>query len=404
MTDIMKIVHALRMSNSRLHKENILKLHAGNAEWRAFLSAVYDTGINYGVSAPKDSTFRLQADPQQVLIDALKLTRSSLSGNTARRFAMEASQEHGEMFRIILDGSLKAGVNITTLNKIMPGLIKTYPLMLAKEVKDVRYPLLASIKYDGVRILVRVSQGVPSAMTRAGKSFPLESLVEGFAGAPDGVYDGELVWGEGHQEGRTRITGWVNKVLKGGLNDFDGYSYVVFDWVPLNSWDNQESSMGYVDRLAAAYAVAGGVIQIAAQTAVHNDDQVTDMFDAALSTGWEGLILRYPDDPYVWKRSDRLIKRKAIKDAMMVVSGVTEGKGKYAGMIGALECIGRVETKEVTVNVGSGLSDFDRARQPGDYIGKTVEVSYNDVVKAEGAAYSSLFLPRIKRVYNKLDI
>ena len=57
--------------------------------------------------------------------------------------------------------------------------------------------------------------------------------------------------------------------------------------------------------------------------------------------------------------------------------GITEGEGKYKGMIGSLvlqDASGRI------VSVGSGLSDAYRSKASIAYIGKVIEIEYEQIL------------------------
>lgn len=89
---------------------------------------------------------------------------------------------------------------------------------------------------------------------------------------------------------------------------------------------------------------------------------------------------------------------KATDTADLLCVGYNEGIGKYEGMIGSLICEGMIDGKLIIVNVGSGLNDNDRQRDPHKYIGKTIEVAYNKVIQDSKTYQYSLFLPRFLQV------
>jgi hypothetical protein len=78
----------------------------------------------------------------------------------------------------------------------------------------------------------------------------------------------------------------------------------------------------------------------------------------------------------IWKRdSNRPTKAKFRPDVDAEVVGVTGGKGKHTGAVGALQV--RLPGREAVTNVGTGLSDQLRkeiAADPKAYIGKVVKV------------------------------
>ena len=64
--------------------------------------------------------------------------------------------------------------------------------------------------------------------------------------------------------------------------------------------------------------------------------------------------------------------------ADLLCIGTTEGEGKYSKEIGAL--ILR-DKKGREVAVGSGLSDYDRSLDPLNFIGKVIEIGYEQIIK-----------------------
>lgn len=77
--------------------------------------------------------------------------------------------------------------------------------------------------------------------------------------------------------------------------------------------------------------------------------------------GGEGLMLREPGSTYEVGRSMTLLKVKSFHDAEAVVLKHQPGKGKFKGMLGALE----VQLPDGTkFSVGTGFSDAERAAPP----------------------------------------
>lgn len=77
-----------------------------------------------------------------------------------------------------------------------------------------------------------------------------------------------------------------------------------------------------------------------------------------------------------WKKdSPRPTKAKFRPDVDAIVTGVTPGKGKHVGRVGALQV--RLPGKSAVTNVGTGMSDKLRdeiAKNPDSYIGRAVQV------------------------------
>jgi DNA ligase 1 len=91
------------------------------------------------------------------------------------------------------------------------------------------------------------------------------------------------------------------------------------------------------------------------------------------SQGGEGLMLHLASAQVTQGRSSVLLKLKPISDAEGLVTAHIPGKGKYQGMLGALQ----IKTEDGhSVKIGTGLSDEQRRNPPP--IGSTITYSYRD--------------------------
>ena len=98
-----------------------------------------------------------------------------------------------------------------------------------------------------------------------------------------------------------------------------------------------------------------------------------EIFNEALEAGEEGIIVKNGDSPWEDKRSKYQVKMKAELEADLFVESTIEGTGKYEGLVGSLSCT--TKDGSLKVNVGSGLSDEDRKKDPAEYIGKIISVT-----------------------------
>jgi ATP-dependent DNA ligase len=406
---MIKIVHELRLAKGSNKKKEILRKHQDNEAWKKVLIAMYDSSINYYTGCPNDLTFATDVNYVDMLWDLGTLVRRELTGNAARDYAKSLSIKYGELLRLVLEGSLKSGVGIETINAIYPGLIPTFPLMKGDHYTVERWPIWASIKYDGARLIATVYDNgacgnMVKLQTSSGRSIQINSLILAMSQQPIGVYDGELVDGDGKQVSRTKITGKMNKCLLGTATDIEGYTYCIFDKVSQEEWDAKVSTTPFNERLHNLWDNHSPCnnILLVKHIPVYNQEDLTTMYDDLILLGYEGLMGRYLRDVYVWKRSDFVIKQKATKTAVLTCMAIIPGKGKFEGVIGSLHCEGEVDGNYVVVSAG-GMSDFARERDHEYYLNKRVEIDYNSITLAEGADYHSLFLPRYKRVYGRED-
>lgn len=93
-----------------------------------------------------------------------------------------------------------------------------------------------------------------------------------------------------------------------------------------------------------------------------------------VAEGGEGLMLHRSNAPYVTGRNEALLKLKEISDAEAEVLAHVPGKGKYAGVMGALE----VKTDDgQRFRLGTGFSDAQRQTPPP--VGSRVTYTYRDL-------------------------
>ena len=107
---------------------------------------------------------------------------------------------------------------------------------------------------------------------------------------------------------------------------------------------------------------------------ITNRAALEQKLDDIVKAGGEGLMLHRADASYTTGRSDVLLKMKRWNDAEATVIGHQPGKGKYAGMLGAL----RVRTTDgVEFMLGTGLTNALRNNPPP--IGTIVTFRYREL-------------------------
>jgi DNA ligase-1 len=118
-----------------------------------------------------------------------------------------------------------------------------------------------------------------------------------------------------------------------------------------------------------------------------------------VNAGFEGIMIKEMQSPYQCKRSTDWMKWKPTITVDLEVIGVEEGTGRNVGRLGALVCAGVDDGKEISVNVGSGLSDADRDdfwANRNSVVGRTVEILCDVITQNQDGTYSLRF-PRFVR-------
>ena len=233
------------------------------------------------------------------------------------------------------------------------------PLMLANVYRP-ELPLAdywVSEKYDGVRAYWDGTQ----LWTRQGHRIHAPAWFT--AGWPAQPLDGEL-WA-----GRGRFTAASSAVARDTPDDgaWRELRYMVFD-LPEHpgSFDQRLPALqGLLTEHHAPWLQAVPQHKVAHETALQT------LLRNTVRAGGEGLMLHRGASLYRSERNDDLLKLKQHLDAEATVIGHLPGKGKYLGLLGALQ----VQTPEgLRFRLGSGLRDADRASPPA--IGSQVTYRY----------------------------
>jgi len=234
------------------------------------------------------------------------------------------------------------------------------PLMLAGQWHDgpevSRY--WVSEKLDGVR----ARWDGQALWTRAGHRIELPS---GFTrNWPAQPLDGEL-WGG---RGRFEQTSATVRMHPPDAAGWHGLRLMVFD-LPAHAGPFEQ-------RLAALRVLVAGAasptLEVIPQRRIADTTALHRHLAAIAAAGGEGLMLHHQDNPYVAGRSGGLLKLKPWDDAEARVVAHLPGKGRYAGLLGAL----LVERADgARFRIGSGFKDTQRIAPPP--IGSLVTYRYN---------------------------
>ena len=231
---------------------------------------------------------------------------------------------------------------------------------------------LVSEKLDGVRAF----WDGQSLRTRQGNVINAPAwFTQGFPGQP---LDGELWAGRGQFE---RVSAAVRRRVPDDA-EWREVRYQVFE-LPHAAGTFRERVQALQSLLVAA---AVPWLQAVEQFEVSSRAALDHRLDEITHAGGEGLMLHRADAPYLTGRSDVLLKRKRWNDAEATVIGHRPGKGKYAGMLGALH----MRTPEGTeFLLGTGLDDALRRKPPP--VGTLVTYRYRELTAQGKPRFASFY-------------
>ena len=442
-------IKQLNEDNGRLHKEDVLKqaltaAKLGNTVSIKFLQGLklcYNTFVTFGVKQIPESIGITDAEnPYDEFFELLtRLQNRELTGNDARDAIAEISErfdsdEWNLFLAPILRRDMRSGISLTTINKICKGTdyeIPVFSCQLATnsenrpEMKGVKR---LEPKLDGVRVLMVVLppsgmfDGTVVCYSRNGKVFEnfthieeqvlnnvrqLVSAADRTVGISSGilnqgfVFDGEVV-GNSFQELMRQARRKENVAAEDSV-------FHVFDILPLADFKRGHWNAQLYKRIELLCNMQGAIdkmpnVELLPHLRVNLDEHegrsvferyCRDMVEA----GYEGVMIKDLEAPYVCKRSTFWMKYKPTITVDLEVIGLEEGTGRNQGRLGALVCHGIDDGKEITVNVGSGFSDSDRDQLWEDrnaIVGRTVEILCDVITQNQDGTYSLRF-PRFVR-------
>jgi len=244
---------------------------------------------------------------------------------------------------------------------------------------------LVSTKYDGNRIFIVKKHGAISCFTSDWKQFDLPfNMLNGLLDNPiDFVLEAEF--------NNNSIGKLGDRVHSAILTTFrTNFSKGIDSYVPLNNCQikvfdcilimDEDLIFGipYAQRLAGARQLTKPACMSVITTTHVSGLEAKELARIACKHGWEGMMCVEPSSVYTpGKRGNHIVKLKYRKTADLLCMGTEPGEGKYQGMIGALVL---KDTKGRQVRVGSGLNDSDRLVSPYDYIGKIIEIEYEQIL------------------------
>ncbi|MFM7332274.1 MAG: DNA ligase [Brachymonas sp.] len=271
---------------------------------------------------------------------------------------------------------------LTILAAPLASLAKNQGVLLAQDYKsgiDIRQ-FLISEKLDGVRALwdgkvLRFRSGqriaAPAWFTAKLPAMPL---------------DGELWLARGKFD---LLSGIVRKEqpIDG---EWQQVRYMVFELPSLG----KDGSITFAQRSAELKSLVQKSnwpqLQWVEQFKLPDEKALQAKLKEITAQGGEGLMLHKADAPVTTGRSPVLLKLKPISDAEGIVTAHIPGKGKYQGMLGALQ----IKTDDgITVNIGTGFTDEQRKNPPP--IGSTITYSFRDKTPSGKPRFASFMRVRI---------
>ena len=425
-----KWIKQLTESDSRLHKEDVLKraLDAGDHVFLNGIRNCYNPYITFGVKQiPATEGITGAPNPYEEFDELLtSLSARQLTGHAARDailgMSLKFDSDEWNLFLApILRRDMRAGFSERTINKVCKGtdyVIPTFGCQLAANSEG--RPEMVGTKWlepklDGARVLLVVSDdNTATCYSRNGKVFDNFPHVEqqvlsnayairAYLKTNGGfVLDGEIM-GKSFQDLMRQAQRKENVQTQDTV-------FNVFDILPLEDfkrgfWNAQlRKRLAILTDMQRVFDAMPNVTRVDSQIVVdlNTEEGRAKLHEYAtemVTAGFEGIMIKDMEAPYECKRNTFWMKWKPVITVDLPVIALEEGTGRNKGRLGALVCSGIDHGKDITVNVGSGFSDTERDlfwNQKSDVVGRTVEILCDVITQNQDGTYSLRF-PRFVR-------
>lgn len=429
------ICNELIQTSSTLGKKAILERESNNEGFKVFLKFLFDPNIVTGISDSKISK-ELESQPKPTIVKRSFLIKtetpstlvlSSLEelfeylkiNNTGRdsdiRVCQEFIRSNCDTFELrtfvsqVVTKSLKLGMNHKIIRNVYgKDFIDIFEVQNGKSLDDVKLNpnewFCLSQKMNGNRALYYDGE----ILSRQGKQFygidhiisDLDELQTMFD-VPM-VFDGEII-----RRNIDNLSDNENFTIGTGILNSDApekpeLMFVLFDLLPLDEFDEGESTATYKERLS----VMRNIPYFIKDLDLHNIELVDFLYDGTdtnMIQYWlnvmdsedkEGCMLAR-DVTYKCKRHNGLLKVKTFHTADLRITGFEEGKGKNKGTLGSV--IVNYNGNEVGVG---GFSDYLRDEiwnNKDKYLGRLIEVKYKTESTNHSTEAISLQFPTFVR-------
>lgn len=434
-----QVIKWLMESPGRKNKEQIIRDAWESQCFEFFMGArlVYDKMVTFGVK--KVPTHIEAADDlgivggtfwQEFYQTADKLAKRELSGGAASLAIVDlirksTKEQWDGWYRLVLMKSLKCGITEKTINGVLKEygdeasafIIPTFTCQLAQDSKKHPKKMVGEkfldVKLDGVRILAVCDVGSQQVtlFTRNGHinaNFihvaqclrnALPYLTESV------VVDGEMV--------SCNFNALMKQINRKKDVDTEDAHYATFDIIPLKDFmlgrceltqrvreDNIKKFCQ--DHKAAFDTRIYHVPKILANLSTDEGQLIMKEFNkTALLGGYEGIMIKDPEAPYVCKKSFLWMKLKPTITVDLIVTAVEQGDPdkQFAHTMGAIVCEGTEGGKFIKVNCGGGFTpqmrdEFWAAKER--IPGHVAEIEADAVTMDKDGNYSLRF-PRFVR-------
>ena len=418
------IIKQLQETSSTNDKLAIMEQHKDNMLFKEYMRLVSCPSVNFYVTA---KTFPEVEGELDLFVETTHwfdvvvkpLYTRQVTGDAAKTWIKKnmavLNSEWQELFKMLLLKDIRAKIGVTLVNKVWPKLCVDVPYQRCSlpDEKNLKAfskgeTFIVQTKSDGqfAALVIDTYEWSEDAQlyTRNGSTYPhwmAEYIAEGL-NDNNVVYEGELLcYRNGQMLSRKEGNGVLNSILQGGeLPEGVSVLYTVWNRLPLSDWKEGKTNLTYEecwDSVCKTYVNhRRGSLRIEPIDHYYVDSlgKAYAFNKEQLAKGLEGSIIKILTHKWKNGTSKECLKLKVEAEIDLIWTDSVEGKGKAAGMLGAM-CL-QSSCGRVKVDCGTGYTDAQRKQLWGDrdsLHGAVVTVKANDMLTKEGSNMLSLFLP-----------
>ena len=425
------IIDKLRSTNSSLEKIAILKANEDNDILKKVLFFTYNPRYKYYIrDIPEYHNGSCMVSLDLAVDNLLDLQKRNFTGNDAIRYLRNILEncENPEIIELIIDGDIKAGVNVSIINKVFKDLIPEEPYQgclpfnekAAKELFENSNSICSQIKADGQYVNALVLDNIELKARSGELQYFNGKIIDSLKklDIKNAVINGEFTingYDRNTANGILRSIISINEKIhknidvnkelqkfikehKHGIEYFeDNILYIVWDIIPYDEYLVGLSTSIYSDRFEFFASLIKDIdnIKLVESLQVKEYKDAINHFKEALSSGEEGTVLK--DMNALWQdgKHKHQLKMKLIMDLDLEIIGFNEGtKGtKFEGTLGSL-IVGTSDRKIISSCGGlkekSGIRDEIWNNQD-KYLGKISSVKCNGISSNRQGGYGLLY-------------
>lgn len=428
---VKEIFDHLQSTNSKLEKQQIIRENKDNKKFTDTLVFLLSPYVLTGISEKKinkkvdfsdyEDDFDIDSFTWESVETYLREHNTGTDKDIAyiKFFLCWESEYMRDFYKGLITKSIKLGCDAKTVNKVLgKNFIPTFEIMLANKYFDkperVNGTFTLTEKLDGFRLATVIHNDEIEFYSRQGQ------LVEGLVEVEEDMkefckvnklhnafFDGELVAVNCEDISSDKNYKIVTKTARSkGIKR--GLKYNIFDTLRYEDFVSQECDTEYYKRRCLLNELSKNInlVHINILPVLYNGDDtnmIVEYLNKARENHKEGIMINLDNGMYEFKRSNSLLKVKAMQDADLRIVDVYEGTGKNKDKLGGIIVEFIYENNLYHCECGSGFSDDERIEywnNPEKILNKIATIQYFEVSKNDDGGYGLRFPVWTHRIRN----